>query len=50
MAEALLRDHAGEFFDVASAGTAPEGVDSRTLGALQRFGLATDGLLSLIHI
>ena len=46
MAEALLRNHAGEFFDVASAGTAPEGVDRRTIVALQRFGLATDELRS----
>lgn len=46
MAEALLRYHAGAFFEVASAGTAPEGIDSRTLEALQRFGLAIDGLRS----
>ncbi len=46
LAEALLRHQAGEFFDVASAGTAPEGLDSRTLVALQRFGLASDGLRS----
>ncbi len=46
MAEALLRNHAGEFFDVVSAGTAPEGVDRRTLEALQRFGLTTGGLRS----
>lgn len=46
MAEALLRNHAGNFFDVASAGTAPEGIDKRTLEALQRFGITTDGLRS----
>ena len=46
MAEALLRNNAGEIFDVASAGTAPEGIDRRTLEALQRFGVATDGLRS----
>lgn len=46
MAEAVLRHHAGEHFDVVSAGTAPEGVDRRTLVALQRLGIATDGLRS----
>ena len=46
MAEALLRNNSGNFFDVASAGTAPEGIDSRTLEALQRFGITTDGLRS----
>jgi len=46
MAEVLLRNHAGEYFDVVSAGTAPEGVDKRTLVALQRMELATDGLRS----
>lgn len=46
MAEVLLRNHAGEFFDVASAGTAPEGVDRRALEALRRFGFNNEGLRS----
>ena len=46
MAEALLSNIAGKFFDVASAGTAPEGIDRRTLEALQQFGIATEGLRS----
>jgi ArsR family transcriptional regulator len=46
MAEVLLRSHAGEYFDVVSAGTSPEGIDRRTLGALKRLGLATEGLRS----
>jgi protein-tyrosine-phosphatase len=46
MAEALLRNHAGEFFEVASAGTAPEGIDMRTLAVLRQFGIGTEGLRS----
>ncbi len=46
LAEALSRISAGRFFDVASAGTDPQGIDWRTLDALQRFGLAIDGLRS----
>lgn len=46
MAEALLRNKAGSTFDVYSAGTAPAGVDSRTLEAMKQFGLATEGLRS----
>lgn len=46
MAEALLRQFAGDRFEVFSAGTNPTGVDARTLAALQAFGLGTDGLTS----
>jgi protein-tyrosine-phosphatase len=46
LAEALLRNHAGEIFEVASAGTAPEGIDMRTLRVLQQFGINTAGLRS----
>ncbi|PQJ54978.1 metalloregulator ArsR/SmtB family transcription factor [Psychrosphaera saromensis] len=46
MAEALLRHKAGEQFDVYSAGTQPEQIDSRTLSALKKFGLDTASLIS----
>jgi len=46
MAEALLRHKAGEMFDVYSAGTQPEEIDSRTLSALKNFGIATESLKS----
>jgi len=41
MAEALLRAKADEFFDVYSAGTHPESIDTRTLTTLTDFGLPT---------
>lgn len=46
IAEALLQNKAGAFFDVFSAGTAPAGVDSRTLEAIRQFGLPIEGLRS----
>lgn len=46
MAEALLRHLAGDRYDVASAGTRPEGVDPRTLEALTRLDVSTDQLRS----
>lgn len=46
MAEALLRHHAGEQFEVMSAGREPASVDPRTLAALQKLGLSTEGLYS----
>jgi ArsR family transcriptional regulator, arsenate/arsenite/antimonite-responsive transcriptional repressor / arsenate reductase (thioredoxin) len=46
LAEALLRNNAGEYFEVASAGTAPEGIDKRTLLVLQKAGISTEGLRS----
>lgn len=46
MAEALLRHKADAFFEVYSAGTSPEGIDTRTLAALEKFGLSTSALTS----
>ncbi len=46
MAEALLRHHASDYFEVASAGTHPSAVDEKTLEALQRQGISTRGLYS----
>jgi len=46
MAEALLRDKAGDLFEVYSAGTNPEPIDNRTITTLINFGLATDNLMS----
>jgi ArsR family transcriptional regulator, arsenate/arsenite/antimonite-responsive transcriptional repressor / arsenate reductase (thioredoxin) len=46
MAEALLKHHTKGEYEVYSAGTEPHGVDSRTLAAIEHFGLATDGLRS----
>lgn len=46
MAEALLRQFAGDRFEVFSAGTEPSEVDPRTLAALKDFGLETQGLVS----
>ena len=46
MAEALLRKQAGAFFDVFSAGTAPEGVDSRALEVLREYDVPREGLRS----
>lgn len=46
MAEALLRQHAGDQFEVYSAGTAPDSVARGTLAALESFGVSTEGLRS----
>lgn len=46
MAEALLRHHGGERFEVLSAGTDPQGVDPRTLAALAAAGVNSAGLRS----
>lgn len=46
MAEALLRHHAGERFDVASAGLDPKPIDPMTLDVLEEMGLDTSGLRS----
>lgn len=46
MAEALLRHQAGDKYEVFSAGTHPEVLDSRAVHALQEFGVSTDGLVS----
>ncbi|XQW84124.1 metalloregulator ArsR/SmtB family transcription factor [Thalassotalea piscium] len=44
LAESLLREKAGDKFDVYSAGTHPESVDSRTVEALTKKGLDTKKL------
>jgi len=46
MAEALLRHKASEKFEVFSAGTNPENIDSRAIAALNKFGVATKDLVS----
>jgi len=49
MAEALLRKHAGDTFDVYSAGTEPKGVNPLTVKALSEIGIST-GQLSSNHV
>ena len=44
MAEALLKDKAGDQFTVHSAGTHPENVDSRAVEALSQLGITTTNL------
>lgn len=46
MAEALLRHHAGDRFDVHSAGMEPKGVSPLTLRVLEEAGVDTAGLKS----
>ena len=46
MAEALLRQHAGDRFDVASAGLEPRAIDPMTLDDLREVGIDTSGLRS----
>jgi arsenate reductase len=46
MAEALLRDRAGDRFHVLSAGTAPRGVNPLALRVLREIKVNTDGLRS----
>ncbi|WP_368501375.1 metalloregulator ArsR/SmtB family transcription factor [Oceanobacter sp. 5_MG-2023] len=46
LAEVVLRNMAGDHFEVFSAGTQPEGIDSRTLQTLDKAGLPTVGLRS----
>ncbi len=46
MAEALLRDMAGDLFDVASAGTGPTSPHPVALQVLQEAGISTDSLHS----
>ncbi|MFA0812368.1 arsenate reductase ArsC [Microbulbifer epialgicus] len=46
IAEALLRYHGGNLFEVASAGTSPEPLDIRAMRALRRFGIPIKGLYS----
>jgi arsenate reductase len=46
LAEALLRQRAGDLFNVFSAGTDPRGVNPLTLRVLREIHVATDGLRS----
>jgi arsenate reductase len=46
LAEALLRDRAGDQFNVFSAGTDPRGVNPLTLRVLREIQVGTDGLCS----
>ena len=46
MAEALMRKHGGEDFEVFSAGTEPRGVNPMTVKTLEEAGLPTSGLRS----
>jgi arsenate reductase (thioredoxin) len=46
IAESLLRKHAGDIFDVYSAGTEPKGVNPLTLRVLGEIGVPTAGLHS----
>lgn len=46
MAEALLRQHAGDRFDAFSAGTEPTSVHPLTVKVLQEIGLDVSGLHS----
>jgi len=45
MAEALLKQKAGEYYDVFSAGTQPEVLEPKTLAVLKKFDLQTAHLL-----
>jgi arsenate reductase (thioredoxin) len=45
-AEALLRKHGGDAFEVYSAGTEPRGVNPLTIRVLREAGLPTDNLRS----
>jgi arsenate reductase len=46
LGEALLRKHAGDVFNVYSAGTEPKGVHPLTVRVLAEIGVATDELRS----
>jgi arsenate reductase len=46
MAEALLREHGGERFEVVSAGVNPRGVHPMTIAALARVGIDISGATS----
>lgn len=46
MGEALLRHHAGDRFEVHSAGMEPKGVNPLTLRVLEEAGVDTAGLLA----
>jgi arsenate reductase (thioredoxin) len=44
MAEALLRAHAGDLFDVYSAGTEPQSINPLTIQVLEEIGIPTEEL------
>ncbi|MGQ4877449.1 arsenate reductase ArsC [Billgrantia sp. LNSP4103-1] len=46
MGEALLRHMAGDRYEACSAGTEPDKPQARALAALQKQGIATEGLAS----
>lgn len=46
MAEAILRNQAGNSFEVFSGGTNPEPIDQRAIEALAKLGVDTQGLQS----
>jgi arsenate reductase len=46
MAEALMRRHAGEHFEIHSAGVRPTGINPLTIRVLEEIGLDTGGLRS----
>jgi arsenate reductase (thioredoxin) len=46
MAEALLRDRAGDLFNVYSAGTDPRGINPLAMRVLREMHVSTDGLRS----
>jgi arsenate reductase len=46
MAEALLRDRAGDLFNVFSAGTDPRGINPLAMRVLREIHVSTDGLRS----
>jgi protein-tyrosine-phosphatase/DNA-binding transcriptional ArsR family regulator len=51
MAEALLRHKADDQFNVFSAGTHPDEIDSRTINVLNQFGINANNLVSKnIHV
>lgn len=46
MAEALLKERAGDFLDIYSAGTHPTSIDSRAIKVLDEYGCQTETLAS----
>lgn len=42
MAEALLRFHAGDYFEVSSAGLEPKGIHPLTIQVMEEIGIAMD--------
>lgn len=46
LGEALLRHHAGQYFDVYSAGFEPKGINPLTVAALNEIGVSSEGQYS----